>query len=359
MRRHLLLTGLVVALGCGVIAACDGPEPLADNPLAPTKQALIERLEVSGPDTFSPGQDVAFTLIAVMNNGTRPDVTTAAQWTSGNASVTSTQGRGRYRGNGSGDTQINARYGSLSASKEVVVIPAGTFRVSGRIVESDTGFSISGARVEARNSAGSGPATESDASGFFKLFGVTSNAEIVVARAGYVESTQRITIDKHATVNLTMNLSGPRPDVVGTYSVTLDLTGCGAGFPLEYARRSYAASVRQEGQNIEVRFTEPAFAVNSVTNRGNLLQGRLQGNTLVLEARTFWYYYYGPSDYPYFVETLPDDTRLMLSGSATLTESNGNYSGKWNGWASLYGPRFPNDRYLSGCNTGQMTFTRR
>ena len=33
-------------------------------------------------------------------------------------------GQGRYGGNGVGETQVNARYGSLNATKEVVVVPA-------------------------------------------------------------------------------------------------------------------------------------------------------------------------------------------------------------------------------------------
>jgi len=147
--------------------------------------------------------------------------------------------------------------------------------------------------------------------------------------------------------------------VAGTYTVTLDLTGCRDGFRPEYARRVYTAVVQQSGTSVEVRFTEPAFAVNSL-NRGNLMQGRLQGTGLILQAESsFYYYYYGPSSYPFLVEALPDDSRLVVTGAATLAESGGNYAGNLNGWVSNYGPRFPNDKYLGGCNGGQLTFTRR
>ena len=358
MRSYLSLKVLAVVIGCGLTASCDDLKPLADNPLTPSQPTLVT-LELSGPTTFAPAQTVSFTLVLVSNDGTRRDVSSTAQWTSNNASVTSTQGGGRYSGNAIGDTQVNARFGALNASREVVVVPAGTFRVAGRVVEFDGVFPVAGARVEARTSAGTGPATESDGSGFFKLFGVTADAEIVVTRPGYDENRRRVTLDSHSTVNFEMILSGPRPEVAGTYSVTLDLTACRDGFRVEYARRVYTAVVQQSGTNLEVRFTEPAFAINSI-NRGNLMQGRVQGGSLFLEALTnYYYYYYGPSSYPFLVETLPDGSRLVVTGSATLVEAGGSYMGKLNGWASNFGPLFPRDKYLGGCSTGQLTFTRR
>ena len=354
MRTHLLRTVLVVAFGCGAITACDDTH----NPLTPTLPTRVT-LSPSGPATVAPGQTVAFTLTAVSSNGTREDVTAKAQWTSNNASIVTTQGEGRYSGNAVGDAQISARFGALNASKEVIVVPAGTFRVTGRVVEFDGVSPVSGARVEARNSSGTGPVTESDGSGFFKLFAVTADAEIVVTRAGYDENRRRITLDNHSTANFAMVLSGPRPELAGTYTVTLDLTGCRDGFRLEYARRVYTAVVEQSESAVEVRFTEPAFAINSI-NRGNLMQGRVQGGSLFLEALTnYYYYYYGPSNYPFLVERLPDDSRLVVGGSGTLVESGGSHTGKMNGFASNYGPGFPRDKYLGSCGTSQLTFTRR
>ena len=146
MRAHLSLKVLVVVIGCGLTASCDDLKPFAENPLEPSKPALVT-LDLSGPATFAPGETVSFTLVTVSHDGTRRDVTSTAQWSSNNASVTSTQGQGRYRANAAGDTQVNARFGALNASREVVVVPAGTFRVTGRVVESDGAFPISGARV--------------------------------------------------------------------------------------------------------------------------------------------------------------------------------------------------------------------
>ena len=357
MRTHPSITVLVVVI-CSLAFACDDLKPFDDNPLEPTPPTLVT-LELSGPTTFAPGQTVAYTLTAVGTNGTRENVTATAQWAANNANIVTTQGQGRYGGNGVGEAQITARHGALNASKEVVVVPTGTFRVTGRVVEFDGIFPVAGARVEARNSSGTGPTTESDGSGFFKLFGVTADAEIVVTRPGYDESRRQVTLDNHSTVNFELILSGPRPELAGTYSVTLDLTACRDGFRVEYARRVYTAVLRQSGTSIEVRFTEPAFAINSI-NRGNLMQGRLQGGSLFLEALTsYYYYYFGPTNYPFMVETLPDDSRLVVSGSATLVESGGSYTGQMNGWAGNYGPRFPNDKYLGGCSTSQLTFTRR
>jgi len=327
--------------------------------LTPTPPTLVT-LELTGPTTFAPGESVAFRLMAKVTNGTDTDVTSTSQWNSSNSSVATSQGAGRYRGNTVGDTQLNVNYGRLGASRELIVVPTGTFRVTGRVTESDGPFPISGARVQARDSSGNGPSTESDGSGFFRLFGVAPDSEIVVSRSGYSENTRHVTIDQHSTVNFEMNLNGPRPRVEGTYTATLDLSGCRDGFRPEYAHRVYTAVVQQSGSSIEVRFTEPVFAVNSA-NRGNLMQGRVEGSGLFLQAQSFSYYYYGPGDYPSLVEVLPDDSRLVVSASVSLTELGGTYTGTLSGFTSNYGPRFPNDRYLylGGCNGGQLTFTRR
>jgi len=342
---------------CGLSASCDDAKPLADNPLAPSPPTFVT-LELTGPTTLAPGESVAFTLMARVTNGKDTDVTSTSVWNSTNASVLTSVGPGRYRANTAGDSQISVNYGRLSASREVVIVPTGTFRVTGRVTESDGPFPISGARVQARDGSGNGPSTESDGSGFFRLFGVAPDSEIVVSRAGYSENTRHVTIDKHSTVNFEMNLNGPRPRLDGTYAVTLDLSGCRDGFRQEYAHRAYTAVVQQSGSSIEVRFTEPAFAVNSA-NRGNLMQGRVEGTGLYLSAQSFYYYYYGPGDYPLLVELLPDDSRLVVSAYVSLAELGGSYTGKLTGSASNYGARFPNDKYLGSCNSGQLTFTRR
>jgi len=358
VRTHPSLKFLAVVTVCGLSASCDDLRPLADNPLQPSSPMLVT-LELSGPTTFAPGESVAYTLTAVVTNGTNTDVTSTSQWSSSNASVLTSQGSGRYRANTAGDTQISANYGRLGTTREVIVVPTGTFRVIGRVVETDGSFPIAGARIQARDSSGTGPATESDSSGFFRLFGVAPDSEIVVSRAGYLDNTRHVTIDKHSTVNFEMNLNGPRRRVDGTYTVTLDLTGCRDGFRQEYAHRVYTANVQQSGSSVEVRFTEPSFAVNSA-NRGNLMQGRVEGTGLFLYAQSFYYYYYGPSSYPFLVEALPDESRLVLTANVTLAESGeSSYTGKLNGYASNYGPRFPNDKYLGGCDGGQLTFTRR
>ena len=59
------------------------------------------------------------------------------------------------------------------------------------------------------------------------------------------------------------------------------------------------------------------------------------------------------------MELLPDDSRLVVSGSVSLTELGGSYTGTLNGFTGNYGPRYPFDKYLGGCNGGQLTFRRR
>ncbi len=355
--RHLLAFVAAVAV-CGLTTSCDEAHS-PETPLTPTPPTLITRLELSGPGTFAPGQTPVFTLVAFVNDGTQQDVTATAQWTSNNASVVGTLGQGRYRANAMGDTQINARYGAFNASREVIVVPTGTFRVIGRVVESpEESFWVPGAHVQVRDSSGNGPAADADALGYFRLYGVKPDTEFVVSRTGYLDSVRHVTIDNHSTVNVAISLAGPRAQIVGAYTVTLDLTGCRDGFRQDYAHRVYTAVVQQSGANVEVRFTEPAFAVNSA-NRGNLMQGRVDPTGLYLTADAGGYYYYGPGDFPFLVEVLPDGSRLVVSGTAALAASGAIYTGPLTGFAGNFGPKYPFDNYLGGCNRGQLTFAPR
>jgi hypothetical protein len=131
-------------------------------------------------------------------------------------------GPGRYRANTAGDSQISVNYGRLSASREVDHrsdwhVPCHRARHRIRCP-----FPISGARVQARDSSGNGPSTESDGSGFFRLFGVAPDSEIVVSRAGYSRKHAPRHHRQAFDVNFEMNLNGPRPRVDGTYTVTLE-----------------------------------------------------------------------------------------------------------------------------------------
>ena len=75
---------------------------------------------------------------------------------------------------------------------------------------------IANAHIRVRNADETGPQTDADANGFYRLYGVERDADLVVTRAGFVDTERKnLTIDKHTTVNIAMPLAGPRVNVEG------------------------------------------------------------------------------------------------------------------------------------------------
>ena len=356
---------VAVVFTCMLAASCDDPQngPPSPSPIPsgpPASQPALTGLELTGQTTLAPDATSEFTLIAVFSDGARTDVTGSAQWTSNNSRYVTSLGQGRYRAVALGEADVNVRYLTRFASREIVVVPDGTFRVTGRIFEDDGVTPVANAHIRVRDAAETGLSTNADASGFYRLYGVMSNVDFVVTRPGYLETERKhMTIDNHATVNISLPLAGPRANVEGSYTVTFDWSNCTNGFRDDLRRRVYSAAIKQSGAQIEVRFTEPAFLHNSA-NRGDLMTGRVDPNGMHLYADSgYYYYYYGAAFSPFLVELLPDNHRLAIWGTAFLAQSGNRFSGALEGSAQFGRGTGRNIAFLGGCNNGNVSFERR
>jgi hypothetical protein len=112
-------------------------------------------------------------------------------------------------------------------------------------------------------------------------------------------------------------LAGPRLDFAGTFTATFDWRACSSRVLPEYSRRVYTAVVTQAGSVLDVRFTEPAFAVNSLS-RGNMMQGQISAAGITLYAATgfFTTTTTDRAPTPSWSNGLNDDGRLVVSGQA-------------------------------------------
>ena len=136
-----LKTVVAILLTCALASSCEdpptGPSTTRVPPPPPPVQPVVTGLELTGQTTIAPGATSQFTLIAVFSDGTRTDVTNTAQWSIGNERYISSLGQGRFRAEAHGESTVQARYTGRISSREIVVVPDGTFRVTGRIVEED------------------------------------------------------------------------------------------------------------------------------------------------------------------------------------------------------------------------------
>ena len=365
MKTRLLLRSIAVVIAGGVIVACNdapvgptGPYP----PPPPPDQPVLRSLELTGEATIAPGATSDFTLIAVYANGTRTDVTTTARWSVSdfnNASRFATvPGPGRVQGVASGETRLHVGYGVLNVSRDIIVVPEGTFRVTGRITENDFITPVANAHIRVRDATETGPTTETDNDGYYRLYGVKRETDFVVTREGFQDTELRVTIDKHSTVNVVVPLAGPRLNVEGNYTVTFEWTKCFGGFPDHLKRRVYGAVVKQLGAQIEARFTEPEFALNSAS-RGNVMTGRVDPSGMHLYADSGYDSGFGPNYGASLTEVLPDNYRLVAWGRTFVARSGNRFAGPLSGGAYAYQQAAPRDIGHGNCSDGNVTFERR
>ena len=365
MRMNFSLKCVAMVLACVLAASCDdaknGPSGPSPNPPPVTPSApQLRNLELNGQTTLAPGATSEFTLIAVFTDGTRTDVTSSAQWSTRSSTYATSLGQGRISAIAVGDTFLDARYSNRNTSREIIIVPDGTFRVTGRILEEDGVTPVANAHIRVRDADAAGPQTDADVSGYYRLYGVKRNIDLVVTREGYVDTERKnLTIDRHTAVNIVLPLMGPRLKVDGTYTVTFDWSNCASGFPTDLRHRVYSAVIKQSEAEIEVRFTEPGF-VHNTANRGDLMEGRVGPSGMYLFADSGYYYaYYGAASSPFLTELLPGDLRLVTWGSAFLTQSGNRFSGAMDGGAWVYRRVGQTDTYLGGCNNGNVSFERR
>ena len=284
--NRIALSALIVT---GITLACD--QPTTHNPTTPVIPSL-NTLDIVGPASIAPGQPAQLSVTAHLGDGTVKtglELTTVA-WHSSNPAVLSVNPTGMLSPTASqGEATITAqlRLGSgplRQGSRDFVVLPAGTFRLVGRITEDQAApvIPIAGARVEVASGA---PFAITDASGNFRLYGVPPTADIRVSAPGYATQTYPVQLSANSTQNFTIALSGPRPSIAGDYTLFIDATGaCSSGLTSTFQHRSYLATIDQSDINLEVRLTEPRFNVDS-SGRGNHFSGTDRRRCFDVQAR--------------------------------------------------------------------------
>jgi len=349
VRTLSSIRGVAIVLTCLLAVTCSPPA----GPSPPPSDLAVTSLELTGQTTLAPGATAEFTLIAVFADGTRTDVTSKAIWSIGNLNFVASQGQGRFRAVALGEASVSVRYATRSVTREIVVVPDGTFRVTGRVIADDGVTPVANAHIQVRDLGESGLATDADRNGNYRLYGVRPESDFVVTRQGFAETVQPVRIDKHAAINISMVLTAPRLNVAGDYTVSFDWSSCTPAYRADLRQRVYSAVVTQTGAQIEVRFTEPAFA-RDYLDRGNLMDGRVDTDGIYLFADR------GDFSYPpYVTELLPDSFRLVTSGTAFLTQSGNRLSGPFQGLVALSRKVQNSETFHGECSTGNISFERR
>jgi hypothetical protein len=307
----------------------------------PPPNVTPERIEITGPRSVPPGSSARFSAVLYMRDGSSRDVTAETSWSSRTPDVISASANGTVTAIQAGDGTISAVYqreGSFNATKEVIVVPEGTYRLAGLVTEAGAATStiIVGARVEVISGTGAGLFAMTGNDGRYRLYGVAGSSQIQVTRNGYDTSVLTVSVVDHTIENVELRFSSSR-DVAGTYALTISAaSNCRGVLPDEAMSRSYTAVVTQQGSHLETTLTGSTFARNKAGS-GDHFPGRVDAERVTFTINTAPYYNYYPytTYYPDVVEQLTSGY-LILSGRVTATTAATGIAGALDGVLAIW-----------------------
>jgi hypothetical protein len=356
-KFYLLVTRAMAVAVVLLIGACDDSPTTPSRPSPPGDPTVLADLTISGPDTVAPGETVQFTATARYGDGSMRNVTNEVVWRTGNQSVLLVSATGAATGRDVGEAQIQASLGTRSAVlNEVIVVPAGTYRLSGRLTESGSTLMVFNARVEV--TAGIGQGLTTTAHGIFRLYGVAGDVEIRVTADGYQEERKRIQVAGHVSLDFSLTLTRPRSEIAGTYTLRVSAAAeCRTTLPAEVLTRTYTAVLQQrQNGNVAVELQGARF----VATRGrtyNRFGGFVQADSVrfYIEGPLGYYYSsYGPD----VVEELSETMLFTMSGNALADfSSGGGASGMLDGLIETVRSGAPGSyERIASCRSSQHQF---
>ena len=341
----LLFSGLLA-----LFVACDKESP---GPTGPASlPAVVARIEVSGNRTLAPGETASFTATAFYTDGSSRNVTTEARWRSSNFTIFLIEGPGRGKAGARGDATITVELNSVTSTMQVVVVPVGTYRLSGVVRASNVaGGLVGGAQVQVLD----GPErleTQTNPQGQYVLFGVPGTAQIRITRDGYQPFEQTVHLTQHASVDFALTLSEALADFSGTYTLRITSpTPCGTSDPgPEFRDRTYTATITQSAFSLAVRLTGADMVVSS--GRGDGFKGTAEPSGATFNIDDDFYGYF----YPEVVERLPNGTHVVVGGIALTKRVAEGLVGTLNGSFTYYAGRPGPARPFAWCLSRDIRF---
>jgi Carboxypeptidase regulatory-like domain len=361
MQTIAIVRAFSFALAAIGFTACDksptGPAP------APRVEPTIVGVKPSmgGPELLQVGETARYSVMAIMSDRSERDVTNEAQWSGGEA--VSISGPGLVTGRAPGVADLTAVVGGRSVPGRVTVLPAGTYRLTGQVHETDDQYpwqGVAGARIDVTSGSGAGLSTVTDGRGAYRFDGVAGETTLRVTRDGYQPVELRFGVAFHRTYDIELPLLAPRVAVSGTYTLTITASdecgvGVGGGHVPEEARiRTYTAVVRQDGAELRMTLSGATFR-----DRGGRLAGNPESDIFgrVEPGRVTFFFPWGDgNESPYILERLLSSRFLFVAGNVVVAGSANRLAGTLDGQLSVYETENVFQPALAWCYTTSHRF---
>lgn len=283
-----------------LLIGCDDNPPTAPDP------ERVTSLELTGPESISPGGTEQFRVVARTFNGASRDVTAEASWSSADTSIVTVAADGRATGGLRGETMVRATYSGVTGGRNVLVLPPGTFKLFGRVF--DANVAVSNARVEVTSGSATGLWTISR-TGSYALYGVAGPTEVTVTKEGYRPHLERLEVSRHLALDVPLAPVAPPWDPSGTYTMTITAAPeCRDALPEEARARTYPASIAIASYNARrasISFPGTQF----VSTNWFFWEAVIHASSLALEAAD--YVNYGPP----LVQRLSPSRYFLVEGT--------------------------------------------
>lgn len=300
----------------------------------PRVARTIIRLQISGPASIAPQETVQFAAIGHYPDGSSQDVTFEAQWNRSFDSVFDVDARGTLTGRRTGESNVSASIPApnllspIRDTRAVIVIPTGTFRVSGQVTTVSPAQPVVNAVVTVVSGQTAGLATTTDWEGRYALYGVVGDSQLRVSKDGFEPHTITVQGSSHQTLNVQLQQQSPFPNVGATYTLTLTADpACENPIAPPHNVRTYAATIGQSGRQLTVTLGGASFFVRE--GRGNGFPGLLDPfqASFQLDDND----HFGIGGNPDVVEQLGGASVLMLLGTITADVGPNRLTGHFSG----------------------------
>jgi hypothetical protein len=299
----------------------------------------INRLEVAGPESVAPGATVQWTATGEMSDGTTRDLTNSVTWSRSSFAVRILS-PGAIAGLTIGEANVSASLvvpnllAGVSASREIVVVPAGTVRVAGRVTTGAPAQPVAGATVTVAAGSAVGLQSTTDWDGRYRLYGIAGETEIRVIKDGYEIQARTVTGTSHQTLDVTLPAASI-PNIAGDYTFTMTSDpACAGVIPASLAVRTYTATLTQNVRLVQVSLRGVPFNVRE--GRGAGFPGQVDPRQATFLLDDIDHFDTGAN--PDVFEQVSPTSLLALFGTMTVDIAPGRLSGTLNGLVTLATP---------------------
>ena len=368
MRTRSYVIRSLAVVFAAILAAC-GDSPTSPPPAGggqPPPSPAISRIEIAGPNDMAPNSTQQFRATAYYSDASSRDVTNDALWLSTPLGIVTVARGLATSGPTLGHTNIRASIPGAFADIEVMVIPPGTFRVSGVVTEAAAnGYTVADARVEAATPTGV-VSTTTLFNGEYRLYGVAGSTEIRVTKTGYQPLVRSVNVGGHSRIDLELGPETTRPKLAGTYTLTITADeACRSQLPDDVMSRTYSAVITQNGPRLTVALQGGTFA-----NEQSVVRDRFSGSVETGRPEFVLQDFYndglcfsGPSHECWIVgdviEELGSEKFFNPTGKVIATESGSTISGPLDGTIYVRGSQAGRYGVAASCKSSSHQFTLR